>query len=747
MGSHYNDAMEPSYWATFTDEWDYNDPAGSEAKFRSLLQSGSVTGDEALQLKTQIARALGLQSKFDEAHAVLDEVKAAMKPGSLVDLRYLLERGRVLNSAKQAEAAMPLFLQASALAQSLQADFYTVDALHMLGIAAAAKDRLAWNLKAIAAAEQSDEKGKGWLASLYNNTGWSLFDEGRYAEALDLFDRAVGLREQQGDHEALRIAHWCVARTLRALGRVSEALAIQRQLETGPQDGFVSEELAECLLALGRPTEAAPYFAKAHAELSQLDWVAEDSARMERLRDHARFQEVEDASRMDFQPLRTQMHGTLILPTDETYEEASQVFYSATAKHPAAILQAADVHDVIAAVNFARHEGVPLAVRSGGHSNAGHSSIDGGLVLELSGLTGFEFDPASQIAWAGAGMRAGDFTRRAAGHGLAVGFGDTGSVGLGGITLGGGVGYLVRKYGLAIDSLLAAEIVTADGQLLQVDEDHHADLFWALRGGGGNFGVVTRFKFQLQPVDQVYGGMLILPASVETIHGFMQAAEAAPEELSAIANVMPAPPMPFLPEAMHGQLILFAMLVYAGDPAAGEQAAAPFRSLAQPLADMLKPMRYQDIFEGPDGPHPVGAVGRNFFMDGFSDQDAQTILDYLKDYDAPVRVAQLRTLGGYFARVPVLATAFAHRKRRIMVNTACLFEDLAEEPERTKWVMRFANALRAGEDGVYVNFLSAEGPQRVQEAYPGFTWQRLREIKRKYDPGNLFASTQNIPPQ
>jgi FAD/FMN-containing dehydrogenase len=318
-------------------------------------------------------------------------------------------------------------------------------------------------------------------------------------------------------------------------------------------------------------------------------------------------------------------------------------------------------------------------------------------------------------------------------------------VGIGGITLGGGVGYLARKYGLAIDNLLAADVVTAIGEQLGADANNNPDLFWALRGGGGNFGVVTRFKFQLQPIDEVFGGMLILPATPQVIHGFMQAAASAPEELGTIANVMPAPPMPFLPVELHGTPVVFAMLIYAGNPIEGETIAAPFRQLATPLADMLKPMRYREIFEGPEGPAPTYAASRNFFMDEFRQQDAETILAYLGKSDAPIRVAQLRPLGGAVARVHPLATAYAHRKRPIMVNVACLFEDKAESEGREAWVSEFTNALRAGLDGVYVNFLSLVGQDRVREAYPGFTWQRLQEIKRRYDPDNLFHRNQNIP--
>ena len=198
-----------------------------------------------------------------------------------------------------------------------------------------------------------------------------------------------------------------------------------------------------------------------------------------------------------------------------------------------------------------------LAVRSGGHSGAGHSVTDGGIVLDLSDLKGLDIDVEGRTAWAETGLTAAEVTEALGEHGLAIGFGDTGSVGIGGITLGGGVGYLVRKFGLTIDDLLAAEVVTADGQRLLVDAETHPDLFWAIRGGGGNFGVVTRFKYRLHELPETLGGMLILPATAETVAGFIAAAEAAPDELSTIANVMPCPPMPFVPEEHHGELVIF----------------------------------------------------------------------------------------------------------------------------------------------------------------------------------------------
>jgi FAD/FMN-containing dehydrogenase len=367
-------------------------------------------------------------------------------------------------------------------------------------------------------------------------------------------------------------------------------------------------------------------------------------------------------------------------------------------------------------------------------------------VLDLSNMKDLQIDPESRTAWAETGLTADEFTNAAAAHGLAVGFGDTGSVGIGGLTLGGGVGYLVRKYGLTIDSLLAAEVVTADGQIRHVDEQTHPDLFWAIRGGGGNFGVATRFKFRLQEVPSVVGGMLILPATPETIAGFVAASESTSEELSGIGNVMFAPPMPFLPPEAHGKLIIFAFLVYAGDVEAGQRALAPFRALAKPLADMLKPMSLPEIYPPEQGEyHPV-AASRTMFVDKIDLPVAKTIVEHLQASTAMMKVAQLRVLGGAMARVPVDATAFAHRHSKIMVNVAALYEKPEEKVTHEAWVEDFASALLQDDRGAYVNFLGEEGEERIRAAYPGSTWKRLTEIKARYDPTNLFQLNQNIAP-
>jgi FAD/FMN-containing dehydrogenase len=443
--------------------------------------------------------------------------------------------------------------------------------------------------------------------------------------------------------------------------------------------------------------------------------------------------------------LRTEFDGQVIGPGHPDYDEARAVVSGLADRQPALIVRPRDAEQVARAVVLTAESGLELAVRGGGHSPAGHGVSDGGIVLDLRDMRGFDIDTERRTATAQAGLTAGEYTALAGEHGLATGFGDTGSVGIGGITLGGGVGLLTRKYGLTIDDLLAAEVVTADGQILEVDADHHPDLFWAIRGGGGNFGVVTRFTFRLHEVSDVVGGMLILPVTPEIIVSAIAAADAAPDELSGMFNVMTAPPMPFIPEEYHGKPVMMALLCYAGTAEQGERAIAPFRQLATPIADMIKPVRYPDLFPSEPPQRPV-AVGRSFFLEGVDLDAARLVVDRLHSSTAVMTVAQFRVLGGAVPRVPADATAFAHRDRRVMAMVAAMFTDPAELPAYTAWVSAFAADLSDGSPGAYANFLGAEGEERVREAYPGTTWDRLREIKKRYDPGNLFRLNQNIPP-
>jgi FAD/FMN-containing dehydrogenase len=445
---------------------------------------------------------------------------------------------------------------------------------------------------------------------------------------------------------------------------------------------------------------------------------------------------------LDLDALRARVGGRVIGPNDTDYDTARAVMYGGIDRHPAAIVRVGGVEDVRAVIETAREGGLELAIRSGGHSAKGDSTTEGGIVLDLADMAAIEVDPKSKTMWAEAGANALAVTQAAAEHGLAIGFGDTGSVGIGGITLGGGVGYLGRKYGLTIDNLLAAEIVTADGELRHADADTNPDLFWALRGGGGNFGVATRFQYRLVHLPGIVGGLLILPATAETVERFITLSEEAPEELGTIANVMPCPPMPFVGEEWQGKLVILGLICWAGDEASGAETLQSFRDLAKlggldaPIADLMHP--------DPDY-HPL-AVSLTGFLDRVDRATAETIMDRLEKLDAPMRAVQLRVLGGAIARVPDDATAYAHRASKIMVNVAAFYEGEHDRAEKTAWVGELMGEIRQSDDGAYVNFVGDEGEGRVHAAYPGKTYDRLAEIKRRYDPDNLFRLNQNVPP-
>jgi FAD/FMN-containing dehydrogenase len=447
---------------------------------------------------------------------------------------------------------------------------------------------------------------------------------------------------------------------------------------------------------------------------------------------------------MTIETLQTQISGKIILPNDPDYDEMRQVFLGSVDRRPALIVRVANNQDVLSVIAFARDNQLPLAVRSGGHSSVGYGVVDDGVVIDLRDMHSIEVDDETHTAWAQAGATAAQVTDYLDKHNYVLGFGDTGSVGVGGITVGGGIGYLVRKFGMTIDNLLAAEVATADGQLLSVDENDHPDLFWAIRGGGGNFGVVTRFKFRVQPLTQVYGGMLVLPATTDVITGCINSTLYAPDELSVIFNIMPAPPMPFLAPELHGKLIVMALLMYAGDPADGEKVIAPLRSLATPLADMVRPMRYKEIFFPEDKSYRPLSIAKTMFMKFVDEKVAQTILDQLNNSDAAMRAVQLRILGGAMARVAADATAYAYRTSSILTNVATFYTGPADYAQRETWVHDTARSLDQGEKGAYVNFLGDEGESGVRSAYPDKTWQRLLKIKEQYDPTNLFRLNQNI---
>ena len=448
---------------------------------------------------------------------------------------------------------------------------------------------------------------------------------------------------------------------------------------------------------------------------------------------------------MNKERLQTVFKGQVILPGDAKYDTMRQVFYGGVDKKPAGIICVTDAEDVTQAILLAKEQKLELAVRSGGHSVAGYSTTEGGMVIDLRDMRKVEVDDVARTVWAETGLTAGELTNELDKHNLVLGFGDTGSVGIGGITLGGGVGFLARKFGLAIDNLLAAELVTASGEVLQVDETNHPDLFWALKGGGGNFGVVTKFKYKLHELGDCYGGFLLLPATPEVIAGFIEIASAAPDELSTIINIMPAFPLPFVPKEYHGQLSIMALMVYAGDPKEGEKVIAPIRALAKPMVDMVKPMRYKEIFHPEGGDYHPTAVSRNMHLHKVDQAVAKEAIEWLGKIDAPIKALQIRVLGGAMARVPEDATAYAHRKNTLMANVAAFYETEAEKVTRQKWVDDFSAALSQGDNAVYIGFLGTTDQNRLLDAYPKETLERLTQVKATYDPDNLFRLNFNIP--
>jgi FAD/FMN-containing dehydrogenase len=441
--------------------------------------------------------------------------------------------------------------------------------------------------------------------------------------------------------------------------------------------------------------------------------------------------------------LRSVVDGRVLTADDAEYDEARTPYFPVRIGKPVAVVQPKHADDVAVVVDAARRMGLPLFVRSGAHHAAAHSTGDG-LLIDLRSMTNLDIDVAGQTAWAETGLTAREVAWALEPHGLGVGFGDIGSVGIGGLTLGGGIGFLSRRDGMTIDNLLAAEIVTADGRVHTIDHEHEPDLFWAIRGGGGNFGVVTKFRYRLARVPQVYGGPLFLPATPATISRLAQVSAEADDALTVIPSVMPAPPMPFIPAEMHGQIVIMAVICYAGDSGQAEEALRPLREIATPVLDAVQPMPYAALLdeEVPVRGHPMAI--RNMFLDHIDESAGATILQGLSRSDSWFPFVQLRVLGGAISRVAPDATAYAHRQSPIMVIIARPLED--DELAARQWTEELAETLYQGDDGAYVNFLGPHDGGRIEAAYPGKTLARLRRIKAAYDPTNLFRNNDNIAP-
>jgi FAD/FMN-containing dehydrogenase len=445
---------------------------------------------------------------------------------------------------------------------------------------------------------------------------------------------------------------------------------------------------------------------------------------------------VDDTS---IQELREHLRGRVILPGDEGYDDARKVFNGMIDRRPALIVRCAGVADVIAAVDFAREAGKPVAVRGGGHNVAGHAVCDGGVVIDLSAMKSVRVDPSSGTARAEGGSTWGDFDHATQAFGLATTGGIVPSTGIAGLTLGGGIGYLNRKYGLACDNLLSADVVTAEGQLLTASSTENEDLFWGLRGGGGNLGVVTSFEYQVHPVGPVLGGELVYPLDQgkEALRFYRDWSTDAPDEVRADPTLLSTP---------DGPALVF-IVCYCGSVDEGETVLQPLRQFGSPTVDTIAPVPYEtvqnlltEVFQ-PGLRH----YWKSSFLREFSDEAIEAIVDFFASaVPPPFAAVAIEHLGGAISRVGERDTAFSHRHATHSLLVLRMWQDPAESDENIAWARScYRSAEPFLENAVYVNYLGDEGEARIRAGY-GVNYERLVEVKSRYDPKNLFRLNQNV---
>lgn len=448
--------------------------------------------------------------------------------------------------------------------------------------------------------------------------------------------------------------------------------------------------------------------------------------------------------------LASQLRGTIVLPDDADFAGARLVHFVSHAM-PAMIVRAADSADVATTVRFAREHHLEAAVRSGGHSLACFSTIEGGVVIDLSPMKTLEFDATTRIARLGAGLTWGEVAEALHPHGLGLSSGDNATVGVGGLATGGGIGWFARKYGLTVDRIRSIEVVTADGQVVTANATEHPDLFWAMRGGGGNFGIATHFEVELHPAGMVYGGAIVYDASEATsvLPAFARYAASAPDELTAMALVMAAPPAPFIPPDVQGKPVVALALVYAGDFDEGNRVVDPLRKLGTPIVDIVGPMPYPAIFQFTEDASPLNLRlhARSVMVDVADDALIGALLDAgAADVPSPGALFQIRILGGEMKRGDAGNAAFAQRDKGALVMAVVYGYDVADAGRHEAWVERLYETMRPTATGAYVGFLMRDEQERIHEVYPPATLARLRQVKRRYDPTNFFGHNLNIEP-
>jgi FAD/FMN-containing dehydrogenase len=449
--------------------------------------------------------------------------------------------------------------------------------------------------------------------------------------------------------------------------------------------------------------------------------------------------------------LRSKLRGDVLLPGDPGFQEARTIWNAMIDRRPAMILRCCGVADVMDAVRAARDLEVHPAVRAGGHNIAGNAICEGGLVIDVSPMRSVRVDPQARRAYVEPGATLGDFDREAQAFALATPLGINSTTGVAGLTLGGGFGWLSRKYGLSVDNLVSAEVVSAAGKRLRADTEQNADLFWAIRGGGGNFGIVTLFEFELHPVGpEVLAGLIVFPfdQARSVLQKYRTFVDTMPDDLNVWAVLRKAPPLPFLPEAVHGKEVLVLAVFYAGDVEEGRRAIDPLRSFGQAHGEHVGPMPYtawQQAFD------PLLAPGvRNYWkshnLAELRDGALDSIVDYAGRLPSPHCEIFVGLLGGRIGRVSTEATAYAQRDAKFVLNVHSRWETPAEDEKCIAWAREFFDATAPyATGGAYVNFMTSDEANRVAAVY-GPNYERLARVKKKYDPTNFFRLNQNIAP-
>ena len=457
-------------------------------------------------------------------------------------------------------------------------------------------------------------------------------------------------------------------------------------------------------------------------------------------------------SESDVSGLRSNLKGRLLLPGDDGYDSARTIWNAMIDRHPAAIVQPDNVDDIVSAVNFARENELLLCVRGGGHNIAGNAVCEGGLMIDLSGMKTVTIDKKRRVAQVGPGALLADFDREAQAHALATPLGINSTTGVAGLTLGGGFGWLSRKFGTTVDNLLSATVVTADGKIVKASESENPDLFWGIRGGGGNFGIVTNFEFKLHPFGpDVLTGLIVFPfdQAKDVLQKYRDAVKTMPDDLSVWVVMRKAPPLPFLPEETHFKEAVIFACFYAGDPAEGEKLFEPFRSFGTPYGEFIgvQPFAaWQQAFD------PLLTPGfRNYWKSHnfaeLPDDAIDIAIKYVGELPSPHTEIFFGLVGGQASRVPEDATAYSQRDALWACNVHGRWETADEDNKVISWARDFWNASAPySTGGVYVNFMTEDEKSRVTSAYKPEIWNRLVELKRKYDPTNLFSMNQNIDP-